>query len=367
MLVTQYPSQRMRHSVRLLLCLALAATASLVAACRSGSTPAAPPVTADTWATVGARQIMRVDVDKAFERNRDMNQTLSDEEALLAKLGLLNDLITQELLVAKAPALQVTVADSEVDTALNDTKKGVTEEAYQQELTRRNLTANDLRDSLRRELLAQKVLDKEVTAKATVSDQEVTDFFNANKAQFNLTEDAYHLAQIVVTPVADAQIANRSGDDATTAQAAQAKAATLMQQLQMGGSFTELAMDYSEDPESAPRGGDLGLVAESAIRRAPAALRNAVLAMEPGRARVINDGGALRIVLLVSKEKAGQRDLTTPGTKDQITQALKARKEQVLRDAYLTTLHTDGDVVNYAARRVVAGNGTMAPFQGATP
>lgn len=302
---------------------------------------------------------MRADVDKAFDRNRDPNQTLSSEETLVAKLGLLDDLITQQLLIARAPALQVTVADSDVDKAYNDAKKGVADDVFQQELTRRNLTATDMRESLRRELLVQKVMEKEITAKAVVSDQEVTDFFNANKAQFNLAEDAFHLAQIVVTPGPDPQLANRSGDDATTPQAAQAKVAMLMQRLQMGSAFGDLAVDYSEDPESAPRGGDLGLVPVSSIRQAPPALRDAVLKMEPGRARVVNDGNALRIVLLVAKEKAGQRDLSTPGTKEQITQALKSRKEQLLRDAYLTALRTDAKVTNYLAKRVVEGNGKI--------
>ena len=62
-----------------------------------------------------------------------------------------------------------------------------------------------MRDGLRRDLLAQKVIEHEVVAKVTVTDQDVTDFFNANRAQFNRKEDAYHIAQIAVTPVAEAR------------------------------------------------------------------------------------------------------------------------------------------------------------------
>lgn len=302
---------------------------------------------------------MRAEVDKAFERNRDPNQVMSAEEALIAKLGLLNDLIVQELVASRAPALQITVPDVDVDKAFTDAKKGVADEVFKQEMARRNLTEADMRETLKRELTVQKVMEKEVTAKVIISDQEVTDFFNANKAQFNIPEDAVHIAQIVVTPVADGQVANRSGDDATTPQAAQTKIASLMQRLQAGSSFGDLAMDYSEDPESAPRGGDMGLVPVSSIRQAPAALRDAVLAMTPGNARVVNDGNVLRIVLLVSRETAGQRDLSTPGTKEQITQALKARREQLLRDAYLGALRQDTLVTNYLAKRLVEGNGKL--------
>ena len=85
-------------------------------------------------------------------------------------------------------------------------------------------TVADMREGLRRELLAQKVIEHEVTSKVTVTAQEVSDFFLANRSQFNLTEEAYHLAQIVVTPVREQQIANRTGDDAATPQAAASRA-----------------------------------------------------------------------------------------------------------------------------------------------
>ena len=34
-------------------------------------------------------------------------------------------------------------------------------------------------------------IEQEVTSKISVTDQEITDFFNANRAQFNLPEDAF--------------------------------------------------------------------------------------------------------------------------------------------------------------------------------
>jgi peptidyl-prolyl cis-trans isomerase SurA len=64
------------------------------------------------------------------------------------------------------------------------------------------------------------VVEREVTSKITVTEKEITDFFDANRAQFNLPETAYHIAQIVITPTRDPGINNRSNDDATTAEAA---------------------------------------------------------------------------------------------------------------------------------------------------
>jgi peptidyl-prolyl cis-trans isomerase SurA len=342
-----------RLTRRLFVAVALAATCA-AAACRSSSSSPAPAlVTADTLAVVNGRAIARDEVEKSFRRTSNPGQTLSDEEATTARLAILDELIMEEILLSKANELKIQVAESDVDTAYAEAKKNITDDAYQQELTKRNLTTADMRDRLRRELIAQKVLEREVSTKIAVSDQQVMDFFNANRAQFNLPEESYHLAQIVVTPVRDAQLANRTGDDAGTPQAAAAKVKMLMDRLQAGTPFGDLARDFSEDPESAPRGGDLGLVPMSAIKQAAPALRDAVLKLEPGRARVVSGGGAHTIVYVVAHELAGQRDLSTPNVKERITATLKGRREQLLRTAYLAAVRTDADVVNYLARRVV--------------
>jgi parvulin-like peptidyl-prolyl isomerase len=338
-------------------------------ACKS-STPAAPapaPVSADTWAVVDGRNISREAVEKAYQRTEDTAQPLSDEEALTAKLNVLNDLIVQDILLAKANELKVTVADADLDAAYNDAKKNISDEAFQQELTRRGLSAADMRDGLRREMLSQKVITQEVASKVTVSDKDVSDFFTANRSQFNLPEEAYHIAQIVVTPVRDPQQANRTGDDATSPQAATAKVSMLMERLKAGASFQDLAVGYSEDPASAPRGGDLGFIPVSRIRQAPPNLRNAILNKEPGTVTVISENGAHTIVLVVAHEQAGQRDPSMPEVKQRIVDTLRGRKEQLLRNAYLIDLRNNAQVVNYLARRLVESQGKPPGLQPAAP
>ena len=331
----------------------------LAGACRSTSSTPPPAVSADTWAVVNGHAITRDDVEKAHRRTQEASQPLSEDEALTVKFGVLNDLIVQELLLAKAREQKIEVPDSEVDTAYAEARKNIPEDAFQQELSKRNLTAADMREGLRRELVARKVIEREVQSKISVTDQDVSEFFNANRAQFNIPDEAYHIAQIVVTPVRDPQTANRTGDDAVTPQAAMAKIAMIMERLKGGTSFRELAMDYSEDPESAPRGGDLGFVPVSRLKQAPPALRDSVLKGKPGRVSVVSEGGGHTIVLVVAHEPAGQRDLSTPGVRDRISETLRARKEQLLRTAYLTALRSDAQVVNYLARRVVEGQGKL--------
>lgn len=351
---------------RLLVVLSALVAACCASACRTTPTPSAATVSADTWALVDGREIRREDVERTYRRTRDTAQTLSDDEALTAKLNILNDLIVQDILLAKAGQLKLDVVQSDLDTAFANAKKNIPDEAFQQELTRRNLTPADIREGLRRELLAQRVIDQEVGSKIAVSDQEVTAFFNINSAQFNVPEESYHLAQIVVTPTPDAQVTNTNRDNATTPQAAAAKIQMLMERLKAGVSFQDLAMGYSEDPESAPRGGDLGLVPVSRLRQAPPPLRDAVLNKAPGSVSVVNGGAAYTIVLVVTHEEAGQRNLATPGVRERITEALRAQKTQLLRTAYLTVIRTDAKVVNYVARRLVESKGQMPSLPLAT-
>jgi peptidyl-prolyl cis-trans isomerase SurA len=335
-----------------------AAVVFLAAGCRSTPPPPpAPTISADAWAVVDGHEITRQDVDKAYRRVPDTSQTLSDEEAMTAKLNLLDSMILQEILLAKARALNVTVAAGDLDTAYADAKKNIPDETFQAELKQRGLTPEDMREGLRRELLAQKVIEQEIAPKIAVTDKEITDFFNANRSQFNVAEESYHIAQIVVTPVREAQVTNNSGDDATTPQAAAAKVQMLMERLKAGASFRDLAAGYSEDPESAPRGGDLGLVPVSRLKQAPPALRDAVLNKTPGSVNVASGGGAYTLVFVVAHEQAGQRDLSTAGMRDDITQTLKARKEQLVRTAYLTVVRGDAKIDNRFAHQVLEGKG----------
>ena len=339
----------------------------LVAACRSTPAPAPAP-SANAWAVVNGHEITRDEVEKAYRRAAPTpGQQLSEEEAYTAKLNLLNELIVQDLLLAKARELKVELTDTELENAYNDAKKNIPDAAFQQELKTRNLTAEDMRDDLRRNLLAQKVVEKEITAKAAVTDAEITAFFEANKAQFNRQEDAVRIAQIVITPVRENQRTNRSGDDATTPQEAQAKAQMVMARLKEGIAFGEVAADFSEDAESAQRGGDLGFVPMSALRQAPPQLRDAVLKSNPGSVQLVSQGGAHTIVLTVAKESAGQKDLSMPEVKEAISSTLKGRREGLLRAAYLSALRNDAVVVNQLAKQLVASSGKTPSLAPAAP
>jgi peptidyl-prolyl cis-trans isomerase SurA len=322
-------------------------------ACSSKPSTTPPAASADAWAVVDGREIKKDTVEKAYRRAADPNARLSDAEQTTAKLGLLNELITQDLLMAKAKALGIDVTAAEIESAYNERRGNVSTEEFQKQLTQRGLTPDDLKDEVRRDLTTQKLFEHEVTSQIAITDQAVTDYFSANRAQFNLTEPAYRLAQIVITPMRDQQITNRQNDDATTPEAAARKVKMIADKLHAGAQFSELAMDYSEDPQSAPRGGDLGLIPASQLQQVSPALRDAVLKAQPGTISQVAAGGGYTLVLLAGKEPAGQRDLSTPGVRENITSLLRDRQQQLRQEAFLTVLRNDAQVLNVLAKQVM--------------
>jgi peptidyl-prolyl cis-trans isomerase SurA len=337
---------------------------SLGAACQQSAAPETPP-SPDVWALVDGREIRQDDVEKAYRRAVQAEQAPQSEEEILAlKLGIVDELITQEVLLGRATALNVQVTDAEVDNAFADRKGNLDEAAFQEQLRNRQLTDTDLKQALRRELLADKVLQQEVTSKINITDRDVSVFYEENRERFNVAETQYRIAQIVITPVREPQQTNRLMSDATTAAEAQQKLQMLMERLKGGADFAQLAADYSEDAQSSQQGGDLGFVPASALNQVQPALRDAVVKSEPGNVNLVSAAGGHTLVLLVAKEEAGQRNLDTPGVRDTIRQGLQDRKAQLLRAAYITAARNDAEVVNYLARSIVQSQGnppSLAP------
>jgi len=330
---------------------------------RPAQTPAATAAAPgpNVWATVDGREIMRDDVDKAYRNNLNPQGPVpSDEEAVNLKLNIIDELITQDLLQARARAAGLEPAEAEVEKALAERKGSMTDAAFSQELAQRGMTLDEVKRMVRRELAVQKVIDQEVVSKAKPTDQDITEYFEKNRSQFNVPEAQYRLAQIVITPVRDQQIANRMRDDATTPQQAQQKAQMLGERLKAGADFSAIAMDYSEDAQSAPRGGDLGFVPVSALNRLPAEFRSAVTRMQPGNVQTLTANGSHTILMLLAREEPGQRELSSPSVKEGISEALQQRKQQLLQNAFLMSVRNDAKVVNYLARQVVEAQGKVA-------
>ncbi|MGH9772107.1 MAG: SurA N-terminal domain-containing protein [Candidatus Acidiferrales bacterium] len=329
---------------------------ALAASCKKEAAPGP-----DVWAVVNGKNIMREDVEKAYRSrvNADAPDP-SQEEALSLKMNILDQLINSEILLERANQLNLVASDAEVEDKFTASKSPYTEEEFRKKLQEAGLTVDDLKSDLRRQLSIEKVLNREVVAKISVTDQDVADFYNKNQAQFDVKEPQYHVAQIVVTPHPDPSVHNRKNDKATNATDAARKAALLEQKLNAGADFSELAMDYSEDT-SASTGGDIGFVPESALDQSDPVLKKTVLSMKPGETTkpIPVKGGGFRILKLIGKEAAGQRQLSDPQVQQQIRDMPRNRKEQLLRSAYITELRDEAHVTNYLVRQVLESAGQL--------
>ena len=334
----------------------LAAALAVVSGCKKAAQP-----DEGVWAVVDGTPITRAEVDKYYrtQLNPDAPEP-SQDEALSLKLNVLDELINNHILLEKAKTLGLQAADGEVEDKFTEFKSPYTEEEFQRQLKTRNYTVDDLRNDIRQQLSIQKVINREVVAKIAVTDQDVQDFYNQNRAQFNVTEPQYRIAQIVITPHKDPGLRNRKNDDATTDAEAKRKAAALEQQLSTGADFAQVAMDYSEDPASAGSGGDLGYVPESSLSQSDPALKKAVMSLKAGQiSGVIVLRDSYRILKLVAKEAPGQRDLSDPAVQQSIRDNIHNRKEQLLRAAYLAIARNNAKITNYLAQQVVESAGKL--------
>ena len=344
----------------------------LAAGCRGDTQPAS-----DVWAVVNGQEIRRAEVEKYYANNVSAQGQLqpgvpgqpqpaaqgepqSQEEALILMLNILEELIKNAIVMQRAERLSLLATDGEVEDKFTEVRSPYTEEEFQRQLKDRGLSVNDLKQDIRRQLSVQKLINREVVAKISITDQDVNDFYDQYRSQFNVAETQYRIAQIVITPRRDPQLRNRKNDDATTDLEARRKAATLEQQLNDGADFNQLAMDYSEDPATVASGGDLGYIPESALNQSNPVLRRAVLALRPAEVSdTIRLPDGYRILKLMAKQAQGQRNLSDPQVQQTIRDTLRNRKEQLLRAAFLATARDQSEVVNNLAQQVQESSGKL--------
>ncbi|HEY1679423.1 MAG TPA: SurA N-terminal domain-containing protein [Candidatus Sulfotelmatobacter sp.] len=319
----------------------------------------------DVMATVDGRKIFRSDVDKYYNAQvASAQQPPAGEQATALRLNILHQMIDDEILMHRAEKLGLLATDEEVDRKFTETKSPFTQEEFDRRMKDQKITEADFRRELRHSITEDKVVNKEVVSKINVTDQDITDYYNSHKAEFNLIEPQYHLAQIMVTSSPDPQAHNQN-DKAQNEADARKKIQMIANRLDSGDDFGTLAMRYSEDPQTSGNGGDLGTVPESGLKQTDPATRDAVLKLKPGQYSSIitvvppsaRQAMGFRIVKVVAKEPAGQRELSDPRVQQAIRSQLRDRREQLLKAAYYEVLRDSAKVENYYAKQVLDRNG----------
>jgi peptidyl-prolyl cis-trans isomerase SurA len=326
----------------------LLAFAALAAVTISGCRHAVPDNVA---ATVNGRTITHADLDKQYQSSFSTPAAAtSDDQMQIQKLEVLRSLVDREIMLQRAEKLGLMATDADVEAKYSELKAPFTQEEFQKQLTARSMTGDDLKAELRRNLSIQKLFNKEITSHISISDKDVTDFYNTNKTGFNFPEPQIHMSQILVTPTPDPNVRNLKNDKAQNEEQARKKIDSILARIRQGEDFALVAQNFSEDPNSAQNGGDLGYVPESALEKANQELRKAILGATPGQVTpVLKTAEGYRIFKIISKEPAGQRELSDPRVQQNIRETLLNRKDQLLRAAYYEVARNEAKVVNYVA------------------
>jgi peptidyl-prolyl cis-trans isomerase SurA len=317
-------------------------------------------------ATVNGHPIMRTYLDKVYDaqlQNNPQQAAPSGDQADSLRLNILRELIEEELVDQRAAKEGLTATDAEVDAKLAEMKAPFTEDQFQQRLKDSGHTLEEVRHDLRRSLTQNKLQNKEINSKITVTDADVTNYFNAHKSEFNLPEAQYHLATIQVTSAPAQQAGNLQGSKATNLEEAQQKIKALKLRLDSGEDFGAIAANFSERPDSAPNGGDIGFIPQSQLLQMKAgdpATFNAIMALAPGQITPViplldaktGKPAGFAIYKLIAREPAGQRNLTDPSVQQAIRQQLHDGRSQLLKNAYFEMLHDQARIVNYLAEEI---------------
>jgi peptidyl-prolyl cis-trans isomerase SurA len=316
----------------------------------------------DVVATVNGHAIMRADMDKMYmtQLGDAQGQQLPIEQANSLRLNVVSELIDEEIVEQTATKMNLTASNEEVDAKITGLKAPYTEEQFAAQLKAKNQTLDDLKHDLRRSLTIEKLLNKEVNSKVTVSDADLTNYYNQHKADFDLVEPKYHLAQILVSGTPAPPPGNLQGSKATTDAEAKSKIQMLKGRLDAGVDFGVLAANYSEDPQTVASGGDMGLLSETQLKSNPTVYAAVTKLKAKQYSDVISFPdpqnekhiGAYAIFELIERLPAGQRDLNDPKVQQSIRQQLQEGREQLLKNAYLEILHNQAKVENFFAEKI---------------
>ncbi len=318
----------------------------------------------EIMARVNGKDITAPDVEKRFQNQTTGTQALPiGEQATNLRLSIIKELVDSELLMAQAEKLKLVASDDEVNRKLTELKSPYdTPEKFQKRLDEMKMTLDDLKRDIRLSLTQEKVFNKEITSRINVTDQEITGFYNAHRSEFNLIETQYHIAQIAVSAQPGPQSHNFANGKAQAEADARKKIQGILNELDKGADFATLATNYSEDPQSAANGGDLGFAPESAFKSDPIT-RDALNHLQPGQhTQVIPIGdprspAGFRVVKLLGREPAGQREISDPRVQQVIREQMRTSREQLLKTAFMDVIRNKAKIENFYAEKVLERGG----------
>ncbi len=223
-------------------------------------------------ATVGNETITKGDLDKEigaqlkqqFGDDYETNSKVADQVKQAKQQGLSN-LVTEKILLQEADKLGLKPSDDELNSKVDDTinqyKAQYSEEGQWESVLEQNgLTEDQLRDLIKNSSIEQAV-QQDIVKDVTVTDDDAQAEYDKNKDSQYSTGAGANVAHIL--------IAEKASDGSVDFDASLKKANDIKAQLDAGADFATLAKEYSTDPGSKDKGGDLGFQAYNTTQLVP--------------------------------------------------------------------------------------------------
>jgi peptidyl-prolyl cis-trans isomerase SurA len=204
-----------------------------------------------------------------------------------------------------------------------------TEEQFQAALKQEGLTLEDLRRQIERNMLASRVQQVEVMGKIAVSDDEVKQYYEANKDSFT-TQPQVTLREILINVPTNEKGVNVAEDDA-----AKAKTEDIRKRVAAGEPFARLASDLS-DSGSKANGGLIGPISRSDLSPE---LQKEIASLKVGQmTRTLRTTRGYQIIKLESSSEIKTK--TMDEARPEIADRVAAQKQRGQMVVYLQQLRT---------------------------
>ncbi|WP_035802883.1 peptidylprolyl isomerase [Deferrisoma camini] len=248
------------------------------------------------------------------------------------KEDVLRQLVDRTLLYQEAKKKPVDDLDAKVAEELKGIKGRFPDEAtYQKALESEQLTEDSLKDLIAQQVLVRHYVETEIQPSVKVSDDEVKKFYEDNQDKF-ATPEQVRASHILIRTDPSASEADRK--------AAREKAEALRKRAAAGEDFATLAKENSEDPGSAPNGGDLGFFTRDRMVKPFA---DAAFALEKGKVSdVVETRFGYHVIKVTDRKEATQQKFED--VKESIAQYLKARALDQAVQAKLAELRKSAKV-----------------------
>ena len=283
-------------------------------------------------ATVNGEGINQSEFDMHYnliKTNLEQQQGVAFDEAKDKELidriksAAYDDLIVQKIIRQEAKKQGVTVSSEEVDSVLNQFKesKNSTEvDGYKKFLDTLQMTEGDLRLQIETSQLYEKLQEK-TTGEIKVSDTDAQNYYNENQIMF---KDPGGI-QIFHILVDSEQLASE-----------------IIVKLKQGDDFAALAQQYSSDPGSKDRGGDVGPVNES-TNFVPE-FKQAALALQPGQLNPQPVKSDFGYHIIKAGDKKDARQLSFAEVKDRLKVQMEMEQRNKAFETYLEELKNKADI-----------------------